>query len=191
MAKKLFFFFAFFSFLLYKPQQQSIKMGVGDNFLLQAAIQFTDLTSNFVSIIFGDGYQESRIKTSVPYVFADYRYPVSEIVSVGAQVGYTDFTRHLTYYEDTTTTEAVRYQYFVLMPGAEVRYRQRDKLKMYGNFMMGVASIKSSSSTANDSGLGFAFQLNPFGVSYGDRIAGFAEVGIGYSLFQAGIKFSF
>ena len=128
----------------------------------------------------------------MPYIFAEYRYPVSEIVQVGLQVGYSNLKWTTTYYDaDGTYADESNYSYFLVMPGAEIRYVQREKMKLYGNFMIGVATVKHDLQEDTYKNSGMIFQLNPIGISYGDRIAGFAEMGVGFSLFNAGVKFNF
>ncbi|QTV06937.1 hypothetical protein [Faecalibacter bovis] len=177
--RKLLFAFLFTTLCHFnvKAQETSeLKIGIGD------AITF-EILSAMENIFTGHA---GGVDTSMifPYVFVDYRFPISERSKIGIQAGYYNYNGTINPHGNELKSSA-----FTLLPGIDYRYLQKNKFKMYGNAMIGVSFLSSKYDGDNHSDVIFAFQVNPLGFSYGENTAVFAELGIGISIFNAGLKF--
>lgn len=174
---------SFFSTL--KAQETSeLKIGIGDAITFELIFAIEDV---FIDIFSGN-HRASDTTMNFPYVFVDYRYPISDRAKVGLQAGYYSYKGTVTA-SGTTSKHELKNSAFVLLPGIDYRYLQKNKFKMYGNAMAGVTFINSKHDSENYSDAIFIFQVNPLGFSYGDNTAVFAELGVGISILNAGLKF--
>lgn len=194
MKTKIYFFIllTLFSGALYSQETHELKIGVGDSSMLTSSNQIVNAFENFFSAILLMGTSEDDYKVKTPYLFADYRYPLSETVKIGLQVGFgsVENNKTSTYIDGSQLSKKFTYNYFTVMPGIDVRYFKKNLFTMYGNANLGVSfTTVKDSNNEKESTTGFSFQINPVGLSYGDKIAGFIEGGIGISFVNAGIKF--
>lgn len=174
--------------------QHILKMGIADNLSIQAGQKISNSAKNIAGIMFGEPYSDLRFRTQVPYLFLEYQYPVSEVVKIGAQAGYSKFTKSLIYPPSSSgsaeVVDAAQYSYFLVMPAVEVRYHQRGNTTVYGHYMLGLASVAEINGDYRTQNMGLAFQLNPIGISYGNKLAFIGDLGFGLSIFTAGLKYT-
>lgn len=180
-------------------ERGELSIGVGDGIAYEFFFEFESIVSHLVpSMISGHSFTED-VSVNTPYLFLDYRKPLSDRLKVGGQIGYYAYNGTTTEYSVGQTVYDVydvKKSVFVLMPGIDYSYIQRNKFRFYGNLMLGIGIASSEvngtmdrSKRGEENNVLFAFQVNPIGLSYGDQFKVFAEGGIGISLVNAGIRF--
>lgn len=200
--RKLLFAFLFttlINFNLKAQESSEISVGVGDGVTYELFFEFEGLINGLIPSITKGHYFTEDVSVSTPYIFLDYRRPVSDRMKLGAQIGYYAYKGTSTEYSfnrEIYEVYDVKRSAFVIMPGLDYTYYQRNKFKFYGNVMAGVGITNSEAKgTMNTSRYGednnviFAFQVNPIGLSYGENFKFFAEGGLGFSIVNAGIRF--
>lgn len=129
-----------------------------------------------------------------------YKYHVTSRFNTGLDVSFQSSTVNyeLTHPSEETRSGKRKFNMFLIMPTAELKYLDRTKVKLYGNVAMGVGflsyteTVERDGTDYDDSVASFAFQLNPIGIRVGQRIAGFAELGFGYKGFASlGVSMQF
>jgi len=174
--------------------QNQLKIGIGDGMIYNDIFEITDGITDIMGNIFTNQNYHTDTDVSVPYLFVDYRFSLSETVNLGAQVGYLGLKSTTTVHDTdgNKLSEAnTKSNVILVMPAIDVRYFKANKFKMYGNLMAGVGFTTSTSDGESDSGSGFVFQVNPIGLSYGEKTSVFLEAGIGASIFNGGVSFTF
>ena len=186
-----------------KAQKSSeISVGVGDGSLYEMMFSFEKLVFDIIpqSVVFEHNFRED-VNVDTPYIFVDYRYQVSNRLTVGGQVGYfaysgttTETTKQGTIYEIYDIDRSV----FTIMPTLDYSYLKRNKFNFYGSFKFGVGITSSEVKgrldhlkDGEESNVMAVYQINPIGISYGERVKVFAEGGIGISVVNAGLRFKF
>lgn len=173
--------------------QSQLKVGLGDGAIYNGLFNFADDIGSVMGAIFTGHDFKSDTKVSVPYIFVDYRYSLSDKVSIGAQLGYMGLQSKIKVFEkngDLLSDVKTNSSIFIVMPGIDVRYFKINKFKMYGNLMAGMSFSSSKVEGETESDSGFVFQFNPVGFSYGESTAVFLEAGVGASIFNGGVRFS-
>ena len=186
MRKLLFaFLFTTLSHFNLKAQETSeLKIGIGD----AATFEVLFAMENVFVEIFTGHVGDIDTEMNFPYVFIDYRFPISDRSKIGLQAGYYSYNGIVNRANETLRYE-IKNSAFTLLPGIDYRYLQKNKFKMYGNAMIGVSFLSTKYEGSKNSDAIFIFQINPVGISYGDKTAVFAELGLGISVFNAGLKF--
>lgn len=187
------------TFNLTAQEKSELSIGVGDGTAYELFFEFEGLIPSLIpSIISGHQFSE-HVSVSTPYIFIDYRTPISDRLKIGGQIGYYSYkgttTEHKSGQGIIETYDVSRTMY-VLMPGIDYTYIQRRKFRFYGNLMVGIGFATSEargtvdrSRYGEDNNILFSFQVNPIGISFGDSFKVFAEGGVGISLVNAGIRF--
>ena len=108
-------FFVFFGGKMFCQNNHQIKVGVG-----------------FMSVLLW------KTQSQTPYFFVDYRYPLSEVVHIGLQTGYTTMSQDLSRYSVTPygfnlIEGTEKNKIFIVMPGIDVRYFKSNNFSLYGN----------------------------------------------------------
>lgn len=176
----------------FSQESSEIKIGIGDATTFEALFDLENIVVDIFDAIFTGNTHQSHLSMDFPYLFVDYRFPLSNKVKIGAQVGYFG-------YSGTTQTfnrenflidqKDVKNSIVTFMPGLDYRYFERNKFKMYGNVMLGLAFISTKYDGDKESDTNFIYQINPIGFSYGDNTSIFAEFGLGVSIANLGVKF--
>lgn len=183
-----------------KAQESSeISIGIGDGIAYELFFAFEGMVKDLIpSLVFGHYFTE-EVDVSTPYIFVDYRRPVSERMKVGAQIGFYSYKGTTTEYSFPNTvyeTYDVKRSMYVIMPGLDFTYLKRNKFKFYGNAIAGIGIATSEARGRTDrarygeeNDVIFAFQVNPIGLSYGENFKVFAEGGLGFSIANVGLRF--
>ena len=119
--RKLLFAFLFTTLCHFnvKAQETSeLKIGIGD------AITF-EILSAMENIFTGHA---GGVDTSMifPYVFVDYRLPISERSKIGIQAGYYNYNGTINTHGNELKSSA-----FTLLPGIDYRYLQKNKFNCF------------------------------------------------------------
>jgi len=192
--KKIIFLLLFLNFLNFSKAQENseLKIGIGDAGFYDVIFNLENAMMSVIDQIFTGNHRVSNVDMDFPLLFVDYRLPISDRMKVGGQFGYFGYSGTSSTYNSQNILiqqHDINSSIFILMPGLDYRYYQRNKFKLYGNIMVGVAFTNYKFDNDSDSDANFIFQINPLGVSFGDRTAFFAELGLGISLANAGVKF--
>lgn len=144
------------------------------------------------------GINDSKIKTlnskSIGFLEAGYRYQISDRFKVGADVGFMNENRTVTYTKNGTTkadTTKSTTRYVTVLPNVQFSYIKTAIIDFYGSASVGVIFAQTSYKNMNTRGnnTGFAFQVNPVGIRVGKKLGGFLEAGFGYKgLINAGLS---
>lgn len=123
-----------------------------------------------------------------PYLGVDAMYNFNSRWSVGLSTGYTG-TIWNTVDKDTREIHSSQQMVFVpLNVVGRYNYLSRPNLKLYGSLEAGALFIKGSEFDINAN-----VQVNPFGVEFGKKFFGMAEVGVGinYAGGRIGVGYRF
>ena len=187
------------NFNLKAQESSELSVGVGDGFAYEFFYEFEDIISKVFSSITTGHYFTEDVSVSTPYLFLDYRKPISDRMKIGGQIGYYAYsgtTTEYTFGQSVYEVYDVKKSVFVIMPGLDYTYIQRNKFRLYGNLMAGLGIATSEVNgrmdrlrNGEENNVLFVFQVNPIGLSYGENFMIFAEGGIGISLVNAGLRF--
>lgn len=121
-------------------------------------------------------------------IFATYRLQLIKALSVGLTAGYDKEWAELNVSDpvirNLVTVGKYERNAITIAPEVQVTYKTLPLVKMYGNVGMGVTlvneKIAGNKGTETIKGDYFAFQVTPFGIRVGKKLAGFGEAGYGY-----------
>ena len=121
-------------------------------------------------------------------IFVTYRLQLIKVLSVGLAVGYEKEWANLQV-SDPVVRNLVKVGIYerraiTVAPEVQVTYKRLPLVAMYGNVGMGITFINEKIEGNRGTQIirrdYYAFQLTPFGIRVGKKLAGFAEAGYGY-----------
>lgn len=128
---------------------------------------------------FTEDYYRSAIY-SIGTFSASYYYRPLKWFWVGGTLGY--FNASGTYYNLLTDQKMGKYERHMIniMPSVRFAYLNRPHLNLYSGLSLGLSIAHQSwPIDASKSGVSACFQVTCFGVSVGEKLFGFAEIGFG------------
>ena len=135
-----------------------------------------------------EGYYARRYGT--PVLNASYYYQVLPWLQVGVEAGagMYNVTNLYTDYAHSNKFGSYRNASMYLAAGVRFTFYKTDFVQLYSGLSLGAVlnvesykgSVDMSSFAPSFAGAGFTFQATAFGVRFGKRVYGFAELGCGY-----------
>ena len=166
--------------------------------------EWVEVFQEVVTVMFGG---ETKQKSAVGPISAEYFYRVSPVVGVGAVgsvASFKDdvFSRSLS----GTTGEAAKTKtgsytrsYFSFMPAAKFNWLRKEHFGMYSKVAAGISFVNTNMKDVNpavatekNKDVVFNFQASLIGIEAGGKLRGFAEFGMGeQGAILLGIRYNF
>jgi hypothetical protein len=155
-----------------------------------------EATSSLLTSVITFGEFETRNNHTLGTFGLEYQYRLKKWVSIGASASY-EWTACDLYSKklDIDAGDIVNH-YYTVMATARFNYLSKNIITLYSRVGFGVTFwfeyITGDAVTSDNSSSFIAFQVTPFGIHIGNKIGGFAEVGVGSEgMFSAGLDFRF
>ena len=166
--------------------------------------EWVEVFQEVVTVMFGG---ETKQKSAVGPISAEYFYRVSPVVGVGAVgtvASFKDdvFTRSLSgTSEEAAKTKTGSYtrSYLTFMPAAKFNWLRKEHFGMYSKVAAGISFVNTNMkdvdpavATEKNKDVAFNFQASLIGIEAGGKLRGFAEFGMGeQGAILLGIRYNF
>lgn len=174
-----------------QEQQHEVYAGYG----LLSSNELVDAFSSILATTLTGGSYKTNNSQSIGNILIGYKYLPNRRIAVGASYAYN--SRSADVMSGDVKNGDLKRKYQTLAGEFEFRYIAKGHFKLYSSLGAGV-TLYDETYTSNtreveeNDNIFFNFQVSALGFKFGDRIGGFAEVGLGYKgILSAGLFASF
>ena len=168
--------------------------------------EWVEVFQEVVTVMFGG---QTKQKSAVGPISAEYFYRVSPVVGIGAVGAVASFKDDMLRQEvlpGSTTGEKVETKvgdytrsYFTFMPAAKFNWLRKEHFGMYSKVAAGISYVNTNTKDVDPSvaeeknkDVIFNFQASLIGIEAGGQLRGFAEFGMGeQGVILLGIRYNF